>query len=95
MAVVNLTTYKSTDNTPVDAIKVAGSDMLIVVAKASITSGNSSGSIYRIAEIPTHPITRNGMPATGSSGIAKPYTPWLRKPYHWIRIRRRFMKTAA
>lgn len=60
MAVVDKTTYKSTDNTPVDAIKVAGADSLIVVAKASITSGDSATSIYRIAEIPSNYVPVGG-----------------------------------
>jgi len=60
MAVVDKTTYKSTDNTPVDAIKVAGADSLIVVAKAAITSGDSATSIYRIAEIPSNYVPVGG-----------------------------------
>lgn len=54
MAVVDLTTYKTTDNTPKSAITVAGSDSLFVLARATITNGNSSGSIYRIAEVPSN-----------------------------------------
>lgn len=54
MAIVDLTTYKTTDNTPIDAITVAGADTLVVLAKGTITNGNSSGSIYRIAEIPSN-----------------------------------------
>jgi len=54
MAVVDKTQYKTTDNTPADAIRVSGADMLTVVAKASITNGDSATSIYRIAEIPSN-----------------------------------------
>lgn len=55
MAVVDLTTYKkSSSNIPVDAIHASGADMLTIVARATITSGNTAASIYRIAEIPSN-----------------------------------------
>lgn len=38
--------------TAVKAHKIAGTDQIIVLAKASITSGDSIGSIYRLAQIP-------------------------------------------
>jgi len=60
MAVVDLTTYKTTDNTPIDAVVVAGADCLEVIAKANITSGDSATSIYRIAEIPSNYVPVGG-----------------------------------
>ncbi len=55
MAVVDLTTYKkSTSNIPVDAIHAGGADHLTIVARGTITNGNTSASIYRIAEIPSN-----------------------------------------
>jgi len=60
MAVVDLTTYKSTDNTPIDAVTVAGADSLMVVAKGTITDTNSIASIYRLAEIPSNYIPVSG-----------------------------------
>jgi len=60
MAVVDKTQYKTTDNTPADAIRVSGADMLTIVAKASITNGDSSTSIYRIAEIPSNYVPVGG-----------------------------------
>lgn len=60
MAVVDLTTYKSTDNTPIDAVTVAGADTLVVVAKGTITNGNDIASIYRLAEIPSNFIPVGG-----------------------------------
>jgi len=60
MAVVDLTVYKTTDNTPIDAVTVGGADSLTVVAKGTITNGNSSTSIYRLAEIPSNYIPVGG-----------------------------------
>jgi hypothetical protein len=55
MAIVDLTTYKkSSANIPVDAIAATGADMLTIVARATITTGNSATSIYRIAEVPSN-----------------------------------------
>jgi len=60
MAVVDKTQYKTTDNTPADAIRVSGADMLTIVCKASITNGDTSASIYRIAEIPSNYVPVGG-----------------------------------
>ena len=61
MAVVDLTTYKkSSAGIPVDAIHACGADQLYVVARATITSGNTSASIYRIAEIPSNYVPVGG-----------------------------------
>lgn len=55
MAVVDLTTYKkSSAGIPVDAIHACGADMLTIVARGTITNGNTSASIYRIAEVPSN-----------------------------------------
>jgi len=61
MAVVDLTTYKkSASNIPVDAIHAGGADMLTIVARGTITNGNTSASIYRIAEIPSNYVPISG-----------------------------------
>jgi len=60
MAVVDLTVYKTTDNTPIDAVTVGGADTMVVVAKGTITNGNTSASIYRLAEIPSNFIPVGG-----------------------------------
>ena len=61
MSVVNLTTYKkSSANIPVDAIHACGADQLYIVARATITSGNTSASIYRIAEVPSNYVPVGG-----------------------------------
>lgn len=60
MAVVDNTIYKTTDNTPIAAVAVAGSDSLEIVAKIPITNGDSIASIYRIAEIPSNFIPVGG-----------------------------------
>ena len=61
MAIVDLTTYKkSSDNIPVDAIHADGADSLYIVARATITSGNSATSIYRIAEVPSNYVPVDG-----------------------------------
>ena len=60
MAVVDNRIYVSTDNTPIDAVAVAGADTLDIVAKVPITSGDSSSSIYRIAEVPSNYIPVGG-----------------------------------
>jgi len=55
MAVVDKTTYKkSSANIPVDAIAATGADMLTIVARATITTGDSTTSIFRIAEVPSN-----------------------------------------
>lgn len=61
MAVVDLTTYKkSSDGIPVDAIHAGGADQLTIVARGTITNGNTSASIYRIAEIPSNFVPVSG-----------------------------------
>ena len=60
MAVVDKRIYVTTDNTPVDAVAVAGADTLDIVAKIAITSGDSATSIYRIAEVPSNYIPVGG-----------------------------------
>lgn len=62
MAVVDLTTYKKdvTTQVPVDAIHASGADMLNIVARCTVTNGNSSGSIYRIAEVPSNFVPTGG-----------------------------------
>ena len=61
MAVVDKTTYKkSSANIPVDAIAATGADMLSIVARAAITTGDSSTSIYRIAEVPSNFVAVSG-----------------------------------
>ncbi len=54
MAVVDKRQYVTTDNTPADALRVSGADSIEIVATASITSGDTSASIYRIAELPAN-----------------------------------------
>jgi len=60
MAVVDKRIYVTTDNTPVDAVAVAGADTLDIVAKVAITSGDTLASIYRIAEVPASYIPVGG-----------------------------------
>lgn len=61
MAVVDLTTYKkSSANIPVDAIHACGADQLSIVARATITNGNTTASIYRIAEVPSNFVPVSG-----------------------------------
>ena len=51
MAVVDLNNFTGT---AVKAFKVGGTDALLVLGKAEITSGDSIASIYRIAKIPAN-----------------------------------------
>lgn len=60
MAVVDNRLYVTTDNTPVDAVAVSGADSLEIVAKIPITNGNTTASIYRIAEVPSNFIPVGG-----------------------------------
>jgi len=61
MAVVDKTTYKkSSANIPQDAIVATGADSLILVAKAAITNGDTTASIYRIAEVPSNYVAVGG-----------------------------------
>jgi len=54
MAQVDRRSYVTTDNTPIDAITVAGADSLDIVAVVPILSTDDADSIYRIAEVPSN-----------------------------------------
>jgi hypothetical protein len=45
---------KSYDSVAIKAAKFGGSDAIHVIAKATITDGDSIGSIYRLAQIPAN-----------------------------------------
>lgn len=61
MGIVDKTSYKkSSANIPVDAIAATGADSLIIVARAAITTGDSSTSIFRIAEVPSNFVAVGG-----------------------------------
>lgn len=60
MAVVDKRIYVTTDNTPVDAVAVAGADTIDILASVAITNGDSATSIYRIAEVPSNYIPVSG-----------------------------------
>jgi len=60
MAVVDVTLYKNTTNLPIDSIQSPGSDTIDIVAKIAITNGNTSASIFRIAEVPSNYVPVGG-----------------------------------
>ncbi len=60
MAVVDVTLYKNTTGIPIDAVQSPGADSIDIVAKIPITNGDTSASIYRIAEVPSNYIPVGG-----------------------------------
>jgi len=60
MAVVDKRQYVTTDNSPTDAVQASGADTINIIAKASITSGDTTASIYRIAEVPASFVLMGG-----------------------------------
>jgi len=60
MAVVDNRVYVTTDNTPISAVAVGGADVLEIVASIPMLSTDDSGSIYRIAEVPSNYIPVGG-----------------------------------
>ncbi|MCK5602420.1 hypothetical protein KAR91_11135 [Candidatus Pacearchaeota archaeon] len=60
MAVIDVTLYKNTTGIPIDAVQSPGADSIDIVAKIAITNGNTSASIFRIAEVPSNYIPVGG-----------------------------------
>lgn len=60
MAIVDQTLYKSTNNTPVDAVKHSGADVIEIVAPIAIANGDSATSIKRICEVPSNYVPVGG-----------------------------------
>lgn len=68
----DVTTYKSTDNTPKHGILYAGADSLEIIQKFTILDESDTDSVYRLCELPSNfvitagNISYDGAPSAGA-----------------------------